>query len=128
MKNKLANILSHPIIQVISFSIILVGSPYFGGPYLYFLSGSLKEGYAFGIIGMAGIALTLISMVLKARGYMQVVGLLLMILSLSIFFFSSTWTNAAVTILNIPALVTLLLFVLVSLLVTYRTIQTQHHA
>lgn len=120
MKNILLNILSHPIAQIISFSIILVGSPYFGGPYLYFVVGSFKEGYVYGILGVIGIVVTLISLFMKAKGYMQVIGLLLMILSLAIFFFSSTWTNAVVTILNVAGLATLLLFVAICILVPLR--------
>lgn len=120
MKNTLLNVLSYPLTQVLSFCIILVGSPYFGGPYLFFVYGSFKEAFAYGILGMLGIAVTLVSLFAPVRGYMQVAGNMLMILSLAIFFFSSTWTNAAVTLYSIPALMTLLLFVLISIVVAYR--------
>lgn len=113
MKNQLIRILSFPLVQILSFCIILVGSPYFGGPYLYFVFGSFKEGYAYGILGMIGIVLTLISLFIKARGYMQVAGLIIMIASLVVFFFASSWKNAKVTLLNLTALATLVLFMVV---------------
>lgn len=121
MKTQLTTILTHPVIQILSFSIILVGSPYFGGPFAYFVLGSFKEGYLFGILGVAGMLLTLVSLFLKAKGYMQMGGLLLMLSSLAIFFFSSTWENATITILNALALSTLLLFVMIAVLVTIKT-------
>lgn len=120
MKKTLVNFLSYPLTQVLSFCIILVGSPYFGGPYLFFVYGSFKEAYVYGILGMLGIVVTLVSLFAPVRGYMQVAGNMLMILSLAVFFFSSTWTNATVTLYSIPALMTLLLFVLISILVAYR--------
>lgn len=120
MKNQLIAILTHPVIQILSFSIILVGSPYFGGPFAYFVFGSFKEGYLFGILGIVGMLLTLVSLFLKAKGYIQMGGLLLMLSSLAIFFFSSTWTNAAITLTNTIALITLLLFILVGMLITLK--------
>src|SRR6478752_372452 len=89
MENTLTRILSHQLIQVLSFSVILVGSPYFGGPYLFFVLGSFLEGYVFGILGVVGVLMTLISLKFFLQKYLQIGGLLFMIASLAVFFLSS---------------------------------------
>ena len=123
MKNPLLRLLSYPLVQVLSFCIILVGSPYFGGPYLFFVLGSFAEGYAFGIMGIIGIAIAVISLFIPARGYMQTSSVLVMLCSLAFFFFSSTWENATITLFNLPAILTLFLFIVVSIAVFIKALK-----
>lgn len=119
---KFMQVLSNPLLQVISFSIILVGSPYFGGPYIFFIYRALLEGYTFAIIGIIAILVTLVSLFLPAKGYIQLAGLALMIASLAVFFLSSqNFTNAS-TLRELIPLLTFLLFVVVVVLVSKKTI------
>lgn len=120
MNHHLLRLLAHPLLQVLSFCIILVGSPYFGGPYLYFILGSVKEGYLYGILGIIGITLALLSLWIKAKRWTQLLSLILMLSSISVFFFSSSWQNATITLLNLPALFTLILFLFVSVAVSIK--------
>jgi hypothetical protein len=115
-------VLSHPLLQVISFSIILVGSPYFGGPYIFFIYRALLESYPFAIIGTIAILVTLLSLILPAKGYIQLGGLLLMIASLVVFFLSSQNFMNASTLREIIPLLTLLFFVVVVAFVSKKTI------
>jgi len=119
---KFMQVLSHPLLQVISFSIILVGSPYFGGPYIFFIYRALLEGYTFAIIGTIAILVTLLSLILPAKGYIQLGGLLLMIASLAVFFLSSQNFMNASTLREMIPLLTLLFFVVVVAFVSKKTI------
>jgi hypothetical protein len=115
-------VLSHPLLQVISFSIILVGSQYFGGPYIFFIYRALLEGYTFAIIGIISILVTLLSLFLPAKGYMQLGGLLLMIASLAVFFLSSQNFMNASTLRELIPLLTFLFFIVVVVFVSKKTI------
>jgi len=115
-------VLSHPLLQVISFSIILVGSPYFGGPYIFFIYRALLEGYTFAIIGIVAILVTLVSLFLPAKGYMQLGGLLLMIASLAVFFLSSQNFMNASTLRELIPLLTFLFFIIVIAFVSRKII------
>lgn len=119
------SLFSHPVTQIISFCIILVGSPYFGGPYGFFLYHAFLEVYPFAIIGVLAIGVTLISLFFPARGYMQLAGLLLMIASLAVFFLSSQNFMNAAAIREVLPLLTLLLFITVAVLVTKKVIDLQ---
>lgn len=119
---KFMQVLSHPLLQVISFSIILVGSPYFGGPYIFFIYRALLEGYTFAIIGIIAILVTLLSLFLPAKGYIQLGGLSLMIASLVVFFLSSKNFMNASTLRELIPLLTFLFFVVVVVFVSRRTI------
>ncbi len=115
-------VLSHPLLQVISFSIILVGSPYFGGPYIFFIYRALLEGYTFAIIGIIAILVTLLSLFLPAKGYMQLGGLALMIASLAVFFLSSQNFMNTSTLRELIPLLTFLFFVAVAAFVSKKII------
>ncbi len=119
---KFMEVLSHPLLQVISFSIILVGSPYFGGPYIFFIYRALLEGYTFAIIGIVAILVTLVSLFLPAKGYMQLGGLLLMIASLAVFFLSSQNFMNASTLRELIPLLTFLFFIIVIAFVSRKII------
>jgi hypothetical protein len=119
---KFSQFLSHPLLQVISFCIILVGSPYFGGPYGFFIYRALLEGYTFAIIGITAILLTLLSIFFPLRGYIQLVGLLLMIISLGVFFLSSQNFMNASTLKELIPLLSFLFFITVVVFVSKTTI------
>lgn len=120
---KIISLLSHSIAQVVSFSILLVGSPYFGGPYIFFLYHAFPEGYTFAITGIIGIVVTLISLFIKAGGYMQLLGAILMTVSLVIFFFSPRGTINASTFYDVVPIITLVLLATVLVMVFRKTLQ-----
>ncbi|MES2328766.1 MAG: hypothetical protein V4539_04125 [Bacteroidota bacterium] len=123
MKNPLINFFANPITQVISFSIVLVGSPIFGGPYLYFVIGAGTHGVLYGMLGIAGIILTLLSLAVKAKGFVQVAGLLLMLFSLCVLFYNDPPENREITFGNVAAIATVCLFVLACVAVIIKTFQ-----
>lgn len=61
-------ILSHPLMQLFSFCIILVGSAYFGGPYIWFLYHAVQEVYAYAVFGWLALAITVASIFFLGRG------------------------------------------------------------
>jgi hypothetical protein len=83
-------ILRHPLMQLFSFCIVLVGSPSFGGPYILFLYHGVQEVLAYAIFGWMGIALTCSSLMVSGRGMavLQFIGLCVMLVSLVVFVFS----------------------------------------
>jgi hypothetical protein len=114
MKNNIREIFTNPIVLIISFSIILIGSPYFGGPYLFFLIGSLSEGLAYGIIGITGILVALSTLFLKNMK-VRFLSNCLMILSLLIYFTGAPFDNFRVTFFDIIPLLTIVLFGFISI-------------
>lgn len=121
-------LLTHPLIQAISFCILLVGSPDFGGPYGFFVYHSALEGYTYGVTGILAIVVTLVSLAVKSKTSvrMQLAGIALMLLSLGIFFFSSYQFINASTFHDIVPLLTLLLFLTVLVLVIEKGWQSYH--
>ena len=121
---KYLQILSHPVTQTISFCMVLVGSPYFGGPFGFFIYHSALEGYVYGIVGIVAIIITLVALLLKDKigSYVQFSGLLLMLLSMGIFFFSSQHFINADTFNEALPLLTLLLFLVVMVFVARKSI------
>jgi hypothetical protein len=113
-------ILGHPAMQLFSFCIILVGSAYFGGPYIFFLFHAVQEGYLYAIIGCAAIAITLASVFLRGKSSerLQFTGVALMVLSLLVFFFSSEHFMNMYVYRQIVPLLTLVLFITVAVVVT----------
>ena len=121
---KWSNIFTHPITQVFSFCIILISGPYIGGPYIFFLYHAAQEGIAFAIIGLLGIILCLASMLVYKSG-LQFAGTLIMLLSLIIFFWSARWHNSSGTFNEPLPLVTILLFIIISVLTISRIVNIQ---
>ena len=115
----LSKIFSHPLMQLLSFLIILVGSAYFGGPYGFFLYHAMQLGYIYAIIGCIAVVITLASVFMrgKAMDLMQFIGSILMVLSLLVFFFSSQHFINMHAFREIIPFLTLLLFVTVTVLV-----------
>ena len=109
--------LQHPLAQLITFSMLLVGSPDFGGPYIFFVWHAFFAGQPFGIIGIFAIFITLVSLFpFPFRAWMQLGGWLLMMLSLTIFLISGHGKNMAAWHQAVP-LFTLIAFALISILV-----------
>lgn len=116
---KLIQIFSSPVVQIITFCIILVGSAEFGGPYGFFLYRAVQEGYLYAIAGIIGILITALSFSNNSRNsVIQFSGLVLMVLSLLIFFFSSEDFMNMYVFKQVLPLVTLLLFIMVVVAVT----------
>jgi hypothetical protein len=121
---KWSNIFTHPITQVFSFCIILISGSYIGGPYIFFLYHAAQEGIAFAIIGLLGITLCLASLVIY-KSALQLAGTLMMVLSLVIFFWSPRWHNSSGTFNEPLPLVTILLFIIISVLTISRIVNAQ---
>jgi multidrug transporter EmrE-like cation transporter len=121
---KWSNIFTHPITQVFSFCIILISGSYFGGPYIFFLYHAAQEGIAFAIIGLLGITLCLASLIIY-KSALQLAGTLMMVLSLVIFFWSPRWHNSSGTFSEPLPLVTILLFIIISVLTISRIVNAQ---
>jgi len=119
---KIIQILSGPAVQILSFCIILVGSPEFGGPYGFFLYHALLEAYVFAVIGVAGIIITALSFINNGKKVIviQFIGALTMIASLLVFFFSSDHFMNMYAFTQIIPLLTLFLFIAIVALITRR--------
>lgn len=114
------NILEHPLTQLLSFSIVLVGSAYFGGPFIWFIYHAVQEMLLYAIVGSIALVITFASVFIGGtkRVLIQFIGACLMVLSLLIFFFSSQhFMNMYVYRQALPVL-TLLLFMTVIVFVT----------
>lgn len=107
--------------QVFSFSIILVGSPSFGGPYLLFVVMSATQASMLGIIGLIGIVLTLASSYVPLKRYTQFVGLAFMLVSLAIDYYKAPPENVHETTGHVLPMITVILFVIVAVVVTLVT-------
>jgi hypothetical protein len=113
--------LSNPFIQVFSFCIILISGDSFGGPYAIYVYHASLLGIPYGIAGVMGIALTLLSLI-KKLSWLQVLGLLSMVVSL-VLFFSKGYSNVSGTFKEVLPLLTLGLFALICVMVVKRYIQ-----
>jgi hypothetical protein len=118
---KLMQLLSHPVIQIISFCIIIVGSANFGGPYGFFLYHAVQEGYVYAIIGIAGIVITIASIIGKENAItIQFIGAALMVISLLVFFFSSEHFMNMYAFTDVLPLLTLFLFIAITALIVIK--------
>lgn len=118
---KLAQVLSHPVVQIISFCIILISGPYFGGPYGFYLFHAVQEGYAFAIVGVLAIIVTLLSAFVY-RPTLQLSGTALMLASLAIYFTPPHGKNSYDGFVQVVPLITMALFVIIIILVVQRNI------
>lgn len=116
MKNSFLRMLTHPIIQLISFSWILVGSAHFGGPYLFFVAGGVTDAELYAIVGVAGIVL-LGLLVFYPKPVFQLLATICCIVSLLLFFVGSANDHAHTSFSEILPLITLILFCLIQILV-----------
>jgi len=84
-------IFSHPLMQIFSFCILLVGSPYFGGPYVFFLYHAVQELLLYAVLGWMAIVMAVCAVFFSGRGeaVLQFIALVLMVVSLLVFIFSA---------------------------------------
>ncbi|HCL06437.1 MAG TPA: hypothetical protein DHW64_10960 [Chitinophagaceae bacterium] len=127
MKNNLFSLLTHPIIQILSFNWILVGSPYFGGPYLFFVVGAATQFEWFAVLGVAGVFLLAVCVFLK-NWLLQIAGSICCLSSIAIFFFNSSYENALITLGDWLALLTLVFFVLIHTLTLYKLFRWKNYS
>lgn len=113
---KFTHILSHPIIQIASFCIILINGPYFGAPYAFYLYHAVQEGYAFAVVGVLAIIITLASAFVY-RAALQLTGTLLMLISLAIYFIPPNGKNSYDGFIQVVPLITMILFVIITVMV-----------
>lgn len=121
----LSKILSHPLMQLFSFCVILVGSAYFGGPYIWFLYHAVQEVYAYAVFGCLALAITVAAIFFRGRGQavLQFIGACVMVLSLLIFFFSSAHFMNMYVYRQVLPLLTLGVFVAVIVFVVQKFIK-----
>lgn len=119
-KQMLVKILSHPLAQCLSFCFILTGSPYFGGPYVYFLYHAVQEKLLYAVTGWAGITCTLLSLLPGLRRQLQLAGLGLMAGSLLLLAFSSQGFMAIYAWTDLVPALSLLLFISIAATVVWR--------
>jgi hypothetical protein len=84
-------IFAHPLMQLFSFCILLVGSASFGGPYVFFLYHGVQEALAYSIFGWMAIVIVICALFFTGRGeaVLQFIAVVLMFVSLVIFVFSA---------------------------------------
>ncbi|MES2329260.1 MAG: hypothetical protein V4539_06620 [Bacteroidota bacterium] len=120
----LYKVFSHPILQLISFSIIMIGGEIFASPYLWYVRYGSADGQAFGITGVVAMITTLISIVVK-RFRVQLWGLILMWVSLIVFFCQS---HNKAGLFEFPITeVTLSLFIAVSVCVVLKHVTWKNY-
>ena len=98
--------------QLFSFCILLVGSAYFGGPYVFFLWHAVQELYAYAIFGWMAIVIIICALFFNGRGeaVLQFIGLVLMMVSLLVFIFSAEHAMNIYVWRQLMPLLTLALF------------------
>src|SRR6478672_7387796 len=113
----LFKILSHPILQLISFSIILINGEVFAAPYLWYVRYAASDGELFAFVGWAAICVTLASLAIK-RFSLQLWGLIIMWISLSVFYSRSL--HKASMLVSPGTELTVLLFIAMSICVVIK--------
>ncbi|MDB5229623.1 MAG: hypothetical protein JWN76_428 [Chitinophagaceae bacterium] len=113
------SILSHPIIQFISFCVILIIGREWGAPYAWYVLFALRAGMTFSVLGVAGIVLTLVC-IFVLRRYLQLPALFLMWASLIAFLSQLNLPNRLTVTMQPLALVTILFFSTITFFVIYK--------
>ena len=126
MKNTLFNILTQPIVQIIVFCWILVGSAYFGGFYLYFLIGGISGGEFYAITGCLGILLLAIQQFYPKK-ILQAFGSACLIGSLLLFYFGQINGPRHISFTEILPLLSLLSFCVIQVLVLLKLIRWKNY-
>lgn len=110
--------ISHPVMQLISFSIIMIDGEIFAEPYLWYVRYASVDGQVFAIIGVIAMILTVVSIAVR-RFRLQLLSLALMWLSLIIFFIQA---HNKADMFQFPITeLTLLLFIAVSVSVVIKS-------
>ena len=118
---KWISILTHPVLVLTLFCLILISGEHIGGFYAMYILMALPHGGVHAIFALVGAALILFSY-WKYKGaskylidpLMNVIGVFLLYFSLWLFFFS-TWEYNDATFQQVAPVASLILFVLVSL-------------
>lgn len=118
---KFVQILSHPVIQIASFCIILISGPYFGAPYAFYLFHAVQQGHAFAVVGIIAILINLASAFIY-RPILQLTGTILMVISLVIYFTPPNGKNSYDGFVQVVPLITMILFVIITVTVIQRNI------
>lgn len=118
-KEKLISVLTHPLLQLLSFVIMVFPGQAFDLPYLLILRWTLTTPLLFTITGIVGILLTLASL-LWHRKILQLLGLLIMWVSVISFITQLSAGSKAELLTHMTTLLTLLQFALISLLILTR--------
>ncbi|MEI6949638.1 hypothetical protein V9K67_20795 [Paraflavisolibacter sp. H34] len=114
---KVMNKLGTPVVNILTFSFIMISGEAFGGPYAMYLLGALPHGINYSMLGMGGILCLLISQIFfngEKKHWMkpalQIMGILLAILSLYIFFAQDRRQYNYATFVQTVPLLTLFFF------------------
>jgi hypothetical protein len=110
---KFLNIAGHPIIVSVLFSLILISGEMFGGVYLMYLLMSLPTFSSHSILGFTGLVLANTKFKSSRKfEWIQLIGTLLMVLSLCIFFNHDKENYNINTFRQTLPLVSLILFIM----------------
>ena len=120
---RILNILSHPVLLISIFLLVLISGEAFGGVYLLYLVLALPYGAIHALLAVAGIAILLISFAKYGRvnkyligPLLNLTGLALLISSLYSFFANDTKNYNASTFEQTVPLLSFALFALFSLI------------
>ena len=126
---KTFNILTHPVVLIISFLFILISGEHLGGFYLMYLLLALPHGGVHALLGLLGIALLMFSYVKYKRAYkgfvepgLNIVSVCCMVLSLFFFFYRDKKGYNDGTFEQLVPQITLILFAVLSLLFIIKNI------
>ncbi len=123
MKQSLLSVIfSHPLAQLVSFSLILMSGEDFGAPYGWYIKFSLAENKPFAIVGAISMLLAFLSL-FTSRWYLQAWGLVLMWLSLILFFMQLVPSSRATLFHGTIPLLSHLLFLIISALVAIKILK-----
>lgn len=118
---KLINIVTHPVLVIISFCIILISGEHFGGLYLLYILMAIPHGGIHAVLALVGSGLVLFSYARYNRRstaftelVLNIVGIFTLYGSLWLFFYNS-WNYNEGTFRQTMPLVSLALFGIVSL-------------
>lgn len=122
----LYKIFSHPALQLLSFAFLLVGSAYYGGPYIFFLYHGVQEVLSYAIVGWMGIVITTAGLFFSGRSQavLQFIGLCVMAVSLLVFIFSAERLMNIWVWRQLVPLLTLLVFIAICVLVIKKFIKS----
>ncbi|MEP7374574.1 MAG: hypothetical protein ABI675_14365 [Chitinophagaceae bacterium] len=120
---KTFNILTHPVLLIVSFLFILISGEHMGGFYLMYLLIALPHGSSHALLGLIGVLLLVISYTRYKRAYspfigpvLNILGVCCLVLSLAIFFYKDKQGYNDGTFEQLVPQITLTIFGLLSLL------------
>ena len=119
---KILNILTHPVVLIISFLLILISGQHFGGFYLIYLLFALPHGGIHAIFGFTGILIILFSYYkfkgirqYRIESFLNIAGLLFLLCSIFFFFYNDKQGYNYQTFDQVVPLISLVLFAIISL-------------